>query len=67
MNFIHRFGFSLNRHNHDHKCIIDGMFDAAPMTAGPQFTTPAALKPDAAVDPHDYLAYPDSGNLGQIS
>ncbi|WP_162268010.1 transposase [Thiohalocapsa sp. ML1] len=27
MSFIHRFGASLNRHVHDHCCVIDGGFD----------------------------------------
>jgi hypothetical protein len=46
VSFVHRFGASLNRHLHDHCCILDGVFEP-PATGGVQFRQAAALTPDA--------------------
>jgi hypothetical protein len=51
LSFIHRFGASLNRHVHDHCCIIDWVFDPAEdADDGPQsvrFRAAAELTPQA--------------------
>jgi len=47
VSFVHRFGASLNRHLHDHCCILDGVFE--PLKAGGvQFRQSSALTPEAA-------------------
>jgi hypothetical protein len=51
LSFIHRFGASLNRHVHDHCCIIDGVFDPTEdADDGPQsvrFRAAAEVTPQA--------------------
>jgi len=51
VSFIHRFGASLNRHVHDHCCVIDGVFepveDAGDVPQSVRFRPAAELTPEA--------------------
>ncbi len=44
---VHRFGASLNRHLHDHCCILDGVFESLAVV-GVQVRQASALTPEAA-------------------
>ena len=49
VSFIHRFGSSLNRHIHDHGCVIDGVFE--PVEAAVDASESVRFRPAAELTP----------------